>query len=185
MRRNPAELRHLEKKSMKEPNELEMGYIEIDAYFSKMGVDSVKELVIKRFDNREKNQSYYNFINWQKNERQILVATFRVPQQLPLHQLLDCTFNIDNPDELIIKEYKIIHSLVNGWIPAEEIEQGRNHLFVLEFFEEIPNMFLKLHLENQYFPTEPIKRFRLGLCMKNEFSSISTKIKKYIAERDK
>ncbi|MFC4816618.1 hypothetical protein [Flavobacterium sp. GCM10023249] len=170
---------------MKETYELEMGYIEIDAYFSKMGVDSVKELVIKRFNNREKNQSYYNFINWQKNERQILVATFRVPQQLLIHQLLDCTFNIDNPDESVIKEYKIIHSLVNGWIPAEEIEQGRNHLFVLEFFEEIPNIFLKLYEENQYSPTAHIKGNRLGLCLRNEFSSISTKIKKYITERDK
>lgn len=162
---------------MKEKNSSELWFIEIDGYFSAEGIDSVKELVAKRFENSEKDKYYYDFMNWKKNENQILVGTFRAPDQLPLNQLLDCTFNKDNFDEFSFQEYKIIHSLQNGWIPANSVAQGRNHLLVIEYSENIPSIIFKLHKENQYRPTAPTNGYRLGLCRKKDFKTISEKLK--------
>lgn len=156
------------------------GYIIIDGYFSIRGIKSVKEVVEKRFENRLKTDFYYDFINWSKTENEVLMGTYAAPDTLLLFENLDCIFNIHNPDEFVFQEFKLIHSLWNGWIPEGSMIKGNNHIIALKFENEIPEIVYKLYEENEYKPLAPFESLRLGLCCKNDFSMIAKNIKAHL-----
>lgn len=147
-------------------------FLEIDSCFSETGIQAVKETVAKRFANREKDGFYFDFMKWKKTENQLLVATFRAPEEILLPESLDCIFKRDHPGEPVFTEFQIIHSLCNGWIPAGSISKGNNHILVLEFKERIPEMLHPLHVEDQFAPTAPFTRARFGLCRSTDFPGI-------------
>ncbi|MNJ91871.1 hypothetical protein D3C87_95260 [compost metagenome] len=147
----------------------EFNYLCIDACFSETGIRALKEIVAKRFANRVKDSFYSDFMNWEKNEKQLLVATFRAPEELPLFETLDCIFNKNDFQEVVFNEYKIVHSLCNGWVPAGTISRGNNHLLVLEFNEHIPETLDQLYVEDQLSSTAPLTSPRFGLCRSDDF----------------
>ncbi|MCV2483835.1 hypothetical protein OD917_02790 [Flavobacterium sp. SH_e] len=153
-------------------------YIVIDGYFSLEGIKSVKDVVEKRFENRLKTDFYNDFMNWSKAENEILLGTFRPYTSWGLGTDLGCIFNYRNPDEFVYQEFKLIHSLVNGWVPAENTSIGNNHLIAVKFESQIPEILLKLHEEKEYRPTAPVGCFQVGLCPKNDFPIILENIRK-------
>jgi len=161
----------------------ERSYIEIDAFFSTTAIKCVKELVEKRFENRLKSNFYYDFINWDKAENEMLLATFRAPDALPLFEIFDCVFNKNNPEEYVFQKCKLIHSLWNGWVPEGSISRGNNHVIALQFENTIPEIVYRLHEENQYRPTAPSDSFRLGLCFKSDFPMIAKNIKAHFDKK--
>jgi hypothetical protein len=165
---------------MEYQSDAEKSYIEIDGYFSMMGIKSVKEVVEKRFENLPKTDFYYDFINWDQKENEILMGTYRVPDSLPLFGFFDCVFNINNPEEFIIQECQLIHSLWNGWIPEGNLSKGNNHIVALKFENTIPEILHRLHVENQFRPMAPVGSFRLGLCCENDFAMIAKNIKAHL-----
>lgn len=153
-------------------------YIVIDGYFSLDGIKSLKEVLEKRFENREKTDLYHDFINWTKAENEILLGTFRPYTSWPLRVDLGCIFNFRNPEEFVYQEFKLIHSLVNGWVPAESTSIGNNHIIAVKFEGQIPEIMHKLYEENEYRPKAPVGCFQVGLCPKDDFSIILENIKK-------
>lgn len=153
-------------------------YIVIDGYFSLDGIKSVKDVVEKRFENRLKTNFYNDFMNWSKTENEILLGTFRASAAWPISTDLGCIFDFRNPDEFVYQEFKLIHSLVNGWIPAENTSIGNNHILAVRFESQIPEILHKLYEENEYHPKAPIGCLQLGVCCKNDFPIILENIKK-------
>lgn len=153
-------------------------FILIDGFFSENGIKSVKDVVEKRFENRLKTDFYYDFINWSKAENEILLGTFRASAAWSLLSDLGCIFNFRNPEEFVCQEFKLVHSLVNGWIPAESTSIGNNHILAIKFEHQIPEILYRLYEEKEYHPKAPSGSLQLGLCFKNDFPIVLENIKK-------
>ncbi|WP_427874998.1 hypothetical protein [Flavobacterium sp. MMS24-S5] len=153
-------------------------FIVIDGYFSGNGIKSVKDVVEKRFENRLKTDFYNDFINWSKAENEILLGTFRASAAWPLLTDLGCVFDFRNPEKFVYQEFKLVHSLVNGWIPAESTSIGNNHIVAVRFERQIPEMLHELYEESEYHPNAPIGCLQLGICRKKDFPIILENIRK-------
>jgi hypothetical protein len=153
-------------------------YIVIDGYFSLNGIKSVKELVEKRFENKVKTDFYHDFINWSKAENEILLGAYRASAAWSLGTDLGCIFDFRDPDKFVYQDFKLIHSLVNGWIPAESTSIGNNHIIAVKFEGQIPEILHKLYEEKEYGPNAPIDCLQLGICCKKDFPIVLESIKK-------
>jgi len=153
-------------------------FIVIDGYFSLNGIKSVKELVEKRFENKVKTDFYHDFINWSQAENEILLGAYRASAAWSLGTDLGCIFDFRDPDKFVYQDFKLIHSLVNGWIPAESTSIGNNHIIAIKFESQIPEILHKLYEENEYRPKAPVGCFQVGLCPKKDFPIILENIRK-------
>ncbi len=153
-------------------------FIVMDGYYSEEGIKSVKEVVEKYFVDRLKTDFYNDFMNWSKAENEILLGTYRASAAWSLGTDLGCIFDFRNPDEFVYHEFKLIHSLVNGWIPAESTSIGNNHIIAVKFEGEIPEILHKLYEEKEYHPKASGDCLQLGICCKNDFPIVLENIKK-------
>ena len=153
-------------------------FIVADGYFSLDGIKSVKEVVEKRFEDRLKTDFYKDFINWSKAENEILLGTYRASAAWSLGSDLGCIFDFRDPDKFVCQDFKLIHSLVNGWIPSESTSIGNNHIIAVKFEGEIPEILHKLYEEKEYRPRAPIDCLQLGICCKNDFPIVLENVKK-------
>jgi hypothetical protein len=160
-------------------------YLFCDNYLSDLGIEASKQLVMKRFIHRDKNDLYNQYINWKRNSNEIVVFTTYAYADLELNKEFDCIFNHHHPDEFVLEKFVVTQSLYEGWIPIDTVEHGHKHLLVLQFENEIPQLLFKLHREDNLQDTRPEIHAKLGFCTKNDFEFISDRLKKDISLKEK
>jgi hypothetical protein len=141
----------------------------------------VKEDVTSFMSTREKDDSYYQFINWRRKENEIVVLTEYANADVPLPINLDTIFQFDQPGNSIQLDFSITQAVFNGWMPINEISRGHKHFCIIEFSTAVPDLFQSLPLFDKSFETG----IRLGLCLAANFESIKTKLLAREIDHDK
>lgn len=153
-------------------------YLFSDTYLSDKAIELSKNAIIKRFADRDKNKFYQKYVDWKRQENEIIVFTLYAYGDLKLNKEFDCIFNYDNPDEFVFKKFTITQSIYEGWIPTETIDNGHKHLLVFSFENEIPKILFKLHKEETFGDTRPKTYTKLGFCQQIDFKAIADNLKK-------
>lgn len=149
-----------------------------DTYLSDAGIELSQKNTAKRFESREKNDLYQNYITWKRENNEILVFTLYAYADLKLNKAFDCIFNYDNPDEFVFEKFTLLQSIYEGWAPIDTVEDGHKHLLLFRFENEIPEILFKLHREDTTRGTRPEIHAKLGFCCEEDFKYISNRIKK-------
>lgn len=160
-------------------------YLFSDMYLSDKGIELSKKAIIKRFADRNKDAFYHRYINWKRQENEIIVFTLYAYTNLKINKEFDCIFNINNPDEFLFEKFILTQSIYEGWAPTDIIDRGHKHLLVFKFKNEVPKIFFKLHKEETYGDTRPKDYVKLGFCNKEDFDAIANGLKKYHLLREK
>ncbi|RYX85349.1 hypothetical protein EON73_02945 [bacterium] len=125
---------------------------------------------IKRFmSDREKDDNYYKFIDWQKKENELVVLTMYVYEDMKLPKTFDTIFQIGNPDNFVQINFSLTQAVINGWTPIDHISRGHKHICVIEFSKEIPDIFNLIPLFNKQETSQ--KTNQIGFCDSNTFES--------------
>lgn len=152
-------------------------YLYADSCFSESVIKMWQEECIKRFTNREKDDHYYQFINWKRSENEVAVYTRYAYADFSIPRYFNCIFHIDNPESYLYVGFHLSQSIWEGWAPIGSIEDGHKHLVVLEFADKVPDIFNKLHLEKSKHSSVSYPHFALGLCQLADLPEI---IKRHI-----
>ena|SRR6478672_2344326 len=142
-----------------------------DAYLSDQAIKACKNAIIKRFENREKDEHYLDFIAWERGTNEIAVFTLYAYADLEVPKEFDCVFNFDDPFDFVNEKFVLTKSAYEGWLPSKTIDDGHKHLVILTFKNEIPDIFFKLHKQNA-ISDGPDNCFRLGICNMENFPKI-------------
>ena len=124
---------------------------------------------------REKDNLYYNFLDWQKKENEILVLTMYAFANIPIPQRFNIVFQVDNPDNFVETEYVITQAIINGWTSINQILRGHKHITVVEFANSIPDLCNLLSDFEDH--TNDNKKIHLGFCDKEHFQTVKAKMK--------
>jgi len=138
-------------------------------------LDRVKNDVKSFMASRQKDDLYYQFIDWQKKSNEIAVLTTYAFADIPLPKQFDTIFQIDNPDNYTDINYTVTQAVINGWTSIPEMGHGHEHILVLEFKVSVPDIF---DLLSDLDETKPYMiNKELGFCSKADFEFIKKKLK--------
>ncbi len=145
-------------------------YLLCNYRFSLKMIETIKKDIKLFMTDREKGDTYFRFMNWQKKENELLVLTMYAYADIPLPKTFDTAFEIDKPDNFVHVDYTITQTVFNGWMPRTEIARGHKHICVIEFGKEIPGIFNSLPLFDESADTK--KLVTLGLCERGDFERL-------------
>jgi hypothetical protein len=147
-------------------------YLLCNYRFSDEAIETVKADVISFMSNREKDEDYFRFINWQKTERELVVLTMYAYDDIQLPKKFDIVFQIENSDNFIQVDFTITQAIINGWTPLNQISRGHRHICVIEFYYDIPAIFQSVPLFDKTLQSG----VQLGFCDKTNFENIKANL---------
>lgn len=153
-------------------------YLICKSFFSDKLIARVKEDVKTFMSKRDKDDLYYQFIDWQKQENELLVFTTYAYADIPLPKSFDTVFDVANLENVVTCNLAITQVVFNGWAAMDEISCGHKHIAVLRFEDKIPAIF---GLLPQFDKDEPNKS-TLGFCSEKDFIFIKDNIKNRASE---
>lgn len=153
-------------------------YLFSDIYLSDQAIELSQKDTVKRYTNRDKNDSYQKYITWKRESKEIIVFTMYAYADLKVNKEFGCVFNYDNPDEFVLEKFILTQSIYEGWSPIDTVEHRCKHLLIFRFENEIPKILFKLHKENTLGDTRPKTCTKLSFCSEKKFEFISNHIKK-------
>ena len=132
--------------------------------------DDVKSFLI----NRQRDDLFHQFMNWQKKRNEIAVLTMYAFADILLPKQFDIVFQIDNLSNYVNINYTIRQAIINGWTSTAEIGYGHKHVLILKFENSVPDIFnlLSDFNEAQQYKTNK----ELGFCAKSDFELIKEKL---------
>jgi hypothetical protein len=142
--------------------------------FSDKMIDRVKADVISFMAEREKDDKYFEFIDWKKTATEILVLTMYAYDDILLPKMYDTVFQIDKPSNFANLDFTITQAVFNGWAGVNQISKGHKHICVIQFDKAVHSIFNLL----TYFDPKRTAHdnIQLGFCDKNDFEEIKTKL---------
>lgn len=124
---------------------------------------------------KEKDDKYFEFINWQKSENEILVLTMYAYDDISLPKKYETVFQIDKPGSFVHLDFTITQAVLNGWTAVHKINRGHKHICVLQFDKPVDSIFSLL---SNFCPEQTAhNNIQLGFCDKNDFEEIKTRLK--------
>ena len=135
-------------------------------------IERVKADVKAFMADREKDDKYFEFINWQKTENEIVVLTMYAYDDISLPKKYDTVFQIDKPSNFVNLDFTITQAVLNGWTGVNQISRGHKHICVIQFNKPADGIFRLL----TYFDPKRtvLDNIQLGFCDKNDFEEIKT-----------
>ena len=149
-------------------------YLLCNYFFFFKVIDRVKTDVKAFMTNREKNEKYFEFINWEKNENEIVVLTMYAYDDILLPKNYDTVFQIDKPDNFVHLDFTITQAVLNGWTGVNQINRGHKHICVIQFEKTVDNIFRLLTHFDLKQPAH--NKIQLGFCDKTDFEEIKTRL---------
>lgn len=139
-------------------------------------IEGVKADVKAFMVDRKKDDKYFEFINWQKNENEIVVLTMYAYDDISLPKKYDTVFQIDKPNNFANIDFTITQAVLNGWTGVNQISRGHRHICVIQFDIPANGIFSLL----TYFDPKRTLRdnIQLGFCDKHDFEEIKTKLER-------
>jgi len=123
---------------------------------------------------REKDHLYYDFLNWTKNDNEIMVLTMYAYADIKIPKRFNIIFQLDNTDNFVETNYTITKVILNGWTSTSQITMGHKHITIVEFDNSIPDI-LNLLSDFKHQGSDK-KQIQLGFCEKEHFEIIKTKM---------
>jgi AAA15 family ATPase/GTPase len=108
-------------------------YLLCNYFFSDKVIDRVKTDVKAFMTNREKNEKYFEFINWEKNENEIVVLTMYAYDDILLPKNYDTVFQIDKPDNFVHLDFTITQAVLGFMQVGQDIVTSANCKSQLQF----------------------------------------------------
>lgn len=158
---------HSEIKTTKSDNYLLCNY-----RFSDKTIETIKADISGFMSNREKDDIYRKFIEWQRKANEIVVLTMYAYDDIPLPKKFDTIFQYNTPSNFIHLDYTITQAVFNGWMPVSEISRGQKHICIIEFINKMPDIFLSVPLFDETLQSG----IQLGFCNEANFESIKTNL---------
>ena len=145
-------------------------YLLCNYYFSDNVIDRVKDDVKAFMADREKDDKYFEFINWQKNNNEIVVLTMYAYDDILLPKKYDIVFQIDKPTNFVHTDLTITQAVLNGWTSVNQISRGHKHICVIQFNKTTDSIFSLL---THFDPKQPANNnIQLGFCDESDFEEI-------------
>jgi hypothetical protein len=149
-------------------------YLICNYSFSDKMIDIVKEDVKAFMADREKDDKYFEFINWQKIDNEIVVLTMYAYDDILLPKKYGTVFQIDKPTNFVHTDFIITQAVLNGWTGVNKISRGHKHICVIQFNKAVDNIFSLL---THFSPEQTTyNNIQLGLCGKNDFEEIKPRL---------
>jgi hypothetical protein len=150
-------------------------YLLCNYSFSDTMIDRLKEDVKAFMADREKDDKYFEFINWQKSNNEIVVLTMYAYDDILLPKKYDTVFQIDKPTNFTHTDFIITQAVLNGWTGVNQISKGHKHICVIQFNRTVDNIFSLL---THFSPEQTAYNIiQLGFCDENDFEEIKTRLK--------
>lgn len=149
-------------------------YLVCEYLISDKGIILLKDQVKKVMHLREKDNNYFEFLEWKKKESELALYTSYAYCDLNLPKTFDTIFEIGNPEMFLNVDFSINISIVNGWLPFPQIEHGHKHVLIVSFSDPIPVIFKSLNVfEGNNSKTN--SKLQLGFCDKKDFEFIKSR----------
>lgn len=152
-------------------------YLFADSHFTNEEIVQAKLNCCKRYNDKFDKDLYNKFINWQREENEIVVFTLYAYADFEIPKQLDIIFQLDKPDNYIQTNYILTQSIYEGWVPTDKVEHGHKHLCIFRFEDTIPeiiNLLPTATVINQYTPPSPYHL--LGFCNSHDFKAVTQRI---------
>ena len=154
-----------------------------DTMLSEQAIYELRNDVIKRFEEREKDSHYNHFIDWKKKENEVVMFTLYAYADFEIPKTFNCLFDLNNPKDYINCNAKLTQSLYEGFYPTGRIDDGHKHICVVEFEHGIPDIVKKLHIAKSSKHDVPKNAFQLGICNSDDYGYIKQYREKYVSLR--
>ncbi len=149
-------------------------YLLCNYSFSDKMIGSVRADVKAFMADKEKDDKYYEFINWEKTENEIVVLTMYAYDDILLPKKYNIVFQIDKPSNFVNLDFTITQAIWNSWTGVNKISRGHKHICVIRFDKAVDNIF---NLLTYFDPKRTVHdNIELGLCDKNDFEEIKTRL---------
>lgn len=149
-------------------------YLLCNYSFSDKAIAIVKDYVKAFMADKEKNDKYFEFINWQKRNNEIVVLTMYAYGDVLLPKKYDTVFQIDKPTNFVHTDFIITQAVLNGWTGVNQICRGHKHICVIQFNKAVDNIFNLLTYFDQKQPAK--NNIQLGICDKKDFQEIKMRL---------
>jgi hypothetical protein len=155
-------------------------YLLCNYYISDKVIDRVKDDVKAFMADKEKDDKYSEFINWQKNNNEIVVLTMYAYDDILLPKKYDTVFQIDKPTNFVHLDFTITQAVLNGWTAVNKISRGHKHICVIQFKKTVNYIFSLLTL---FDPKQPANNnIQLGFCDQSNFEEIKKRLGKNLSD---
>lgn len=139
-------------------------------------IDRVKADVKAFMADREKDDKYFEFIDWKKTETEIVVLTMYAYDDISLPKKYNTVFQIDKPNNFVDLDFTITHAVLNGWTGVNQISRGHKHICVIQFDKAVHSIF---NLLTHFDPKTTVHdNIELGFCEKNDFEKIKARLER-------
>ena len=147
-------------------------YLLCNNRFSDTAIKTIKADVKRFMADRDKDDDYFKFINWQKKDNELLVLTMYAYKYIDLPKKFDRIFQVDKPGNFIDLDFIITQAVINGLTPFSQISKGHKHICIVEFDKEVPHIFNSVPAFNDKSILQT--SIQLGFCDKADFKNIKT-----------
>ena len=149
-------------------------YLLCNYAFSDQMIERIKTDVRSFMADKKKDDNYLKFINWQKQENDIVVLTLYAYDDILLPKKYDTVFQIDKPSNFANRSFTITQAVLNGWTPVNQIAKGHKHICIIQLDKEVSSIFNSVALFDSKEALQD--KFRLGFCDMNNFEAIKNKL---------
>lgn len=151
-------------------------YLLCNYVFSDKMINRVKAEVETFMAKREKDETYFEFINWKKTETEIVVLAMYAYDDILLPKKYNTVFQIGKPGNFVNPDFTITQAILNGWASVNQMSKGHKHICVIQMENAADSIFNLL----TYF--DPKKtghgNIQLGFCDKNDFEEIKNRLER-------
>ncbi len=153
-------------------------YLIADRIISNNLLESLKKEASSRFEPHKlgNDKEYELYINWNKGDNEIVLFTWYAYADFKIPKKFDCIFELDNPDNFIIADFRLTQSIYEFYYPIDSIEHGHKHICVFKFKNNIPEIIDRLYVANLNSTTPQDNSMKLGFCQSADFEAIKTRI---------
>lgn len=124
-----------------------------------------------------KDKYFDDFIHWKRSSNQVAIYSDFAFADVKLPIIMNCIFDLDKPQDWVNVDFTVIQSIFNGRLPIDSIEHGHRHLLILDFEQNVPQIFENLYVHYGNTPFEFKEgSTRLGFCNLQDFDAIKIRI---------
>ncbi len=142
-------------------------YLACNSILDSDSIVLLKKNVTEFCKNHEQDALYHEFINLQPSGKELAVVTLYAYADMPLPITFDTLFIIEKPEIYTEAAFTVKMSIINGWIPVDQIAHGHKHVLVLKFEDTIPEILTQSRVRGSQ---------RLGLCNRIDFPAIQANL---------
>lgn len=145
-------------------------YLLCNYIFSNKTIEILKTSVKRFMSDKEKDNNYFTFINWQKKANELAIFTLYAYDDICLPKKFDIIFQVDKPNNFIQLDFTITQAVFNAWTPLNKISRGHRHVCIVQFNQYIPDIFSFVTFFDKKKTLQ--KDIQLGFCNVNDFKNI-------------